>query len=440
MNHFRLGTLILFSLGTLGIIKGLYSELSFAELVQYDITFNRDLLMMLYHTTIKDHQLPLQYLLIHPIINSGWGGSLIAFRCVSLIFSLGTLFNFYHLTAFFIRKRELRFFALGLLISSSLFMTFSFSARPYAALIFFASGLILSLLKSREEGNKLLWVLYSLLFFSLIAVTHYFGVIYGLCITLGFLCWDKGSLRKIGLTLGVVLVGIVIYWLSSKSIQLRPQRNFPSVSKLIGGLSFFLGGPLSSFLTVIIVANEKLYKKLDFLKCTLIALSPILISLIFSLLFKSVFEYRFFCPSIIFSSLLMVYLIERLDGFSETTILKKRGETAVVLFLIIQALFSVSKMVFSPESKAASSFVKEKLHEEQRVLACGNCPSFYIDRDRMSCMQSWSFRSQSHAKKASLVMVYTLNNKFCLDLVESSFKKIKSFKGIDIYERFSVSK
>jgi hypothetical protein len=447
MSRRWLGATLLLIIGLLGLFQGLTSELSFDELIQYDTILGQGFLGMLSYILTSDHQLPLIYILLHPVVHlsAQSGFALFFYRSFSILFCLGTLVLYYRLLKFFIREKALRFLGVAILGSSHFFITNSVSARPYSAVLFFSCSLLYCLLTLKENSESYKWRLWSLTSFLLLSSSHYFGLLYGLFFVLAFFCWDRGKNRKWSLAFLFTLCILALIGLYQVDTLFLPQKRFPDFAKLIGGGVLFLGGPLNAVLILLFGLKQKVFKKKEWVKITIVFLSPLVLSILLSWLWLPLFEYRFFVPLIIFSTSLFIYLIqETTESFKEKES-TRRFQGAIVVLLMLQALVHLqanSLAQRAPESHKAVEFLKDSALVSHGVLSCGNCPSFYLEKDRLACMGGWDFSKKPSGSKSevSSIMIYTFNENFCLPLIKDGFFKKKSFKGIDIYLRSSVSR
>jgi hypothetical protein len=172
------------------------------------------------HILDHDNHPPLYYILI-----KGWtfiaGGGIGSIRVLSYLFGLLTLLLF---AVFYFRSRPIGFLApLLVLATNPLFTYFSATIRPYAFMVFLASGAILSsmALRSRTsdqvglkslDGLEIGRLGLQMLFYGscfLLGLTHYYGLLYAMIL----LAWDLIERRISSSRLPTIMVaGMLIVW------------------------------------------------------------------------------------------------------------------------------------------------------------------------------------------------------------------------------------
>jgi len=431
--------LILLIIATTSLVHTIFLDLSFDELIQYDTLFGRKLSTVLYHIIYQDHQLPFQYLILHPLVNSSFASaSRFFFRFPSLVFGFSTLVVFFQLSNFFLKETYWRYVAFALLASNIMFIELSANARPYSAMLLFFTFSLLAALKNLEREINLFWVIGFILSLSLLASTHYYGILYAAMIILGFLYCKNANTRLISFILGLLSLLGALTWLSQMTINFHPQKTTPSLIKLMGVFSSLGSGVFGFSLLVLLSFFLKTYRKPKFVALVLLFASPIFASLVLSYMWRPLFEYRFFYPGVICLSLLLAMSLEGLSiGYS-----KERKLTGLFFFIgvglcIQQGLHAVKQKNSNafPHGQKSTQFIIENIAEEATVVACGNCPSFYFNDKRLACLGGWNFKKRSvkHPAEVKAMMIFTMNNRFCLPQVPSHLKKIKSFDGVDLY-------
>lgn len=422
-----------------------YSPLSFDELIQFDILTLPELPHLLSFISTHDAQLPLVYYLLHPVVQE-LPPSPVTFRMLSVMSSMASLPLFYRFARFFLPQRE-SLFALALFSLHPSFIVYAHVARPYALLLFLS---LLANVLTQRIGKRRSTFLISFLFdYSLwltvlffLALTHYFGLMWsGILFSLIYFKGAYDLSRRRGENgalylasfIYLTLLALLVTFIFDKKIYSHPQKYFPNFSKFIFNLIHIFGGVIPALLSCLVISLFFLREKIKLTKEQLLISSGIVIPLVASLVLSwfviPVFEFRFF---VIQAPLSIVLLL---------TFLPKREVTRKIFLILLPLTFALSLLFIESYPKKTNHpdmpKIMNELKGDEVVYACGNCPSFYINKDRLGCYAGWNFKTAPELRaEAQVLLIFKENEAFCSHaLKEQRGKKGRmiSVRGIDAY-------
>lgn|GEM_PF-2116385 len=422
-----------------------YHPLSFDELIQFDVLTLPELPHLLSFISTHDAQLPLVYYLLHPVVQE-LPPSPVSFRMLSVLCSLASLPLFYRFARFFIPRRE-SLFALAAFSLHPSFILYAHVARPYALLLFLSllANVLTQRLVRRSPSLSISFIFdFSLwlvgLFF--LALTHYFGLLWcGILFTLVFFKaayklsgrrGTKGILGIAGCFYFSCLV-LLIFFLFDKKIYSHPQKFFPSLSKFSFNLIQVFGGIIPAVVSCTILSFSFFKEKVKIsLKQTLLILGiilPIVAALTLSWFVIPVFEFRFFVIQAPLATVLVMTFLTKQESVRKAFLIALPFSFAFNLLFIKSYLDKTTH----PDMPA----IMKELKGDEILYACGNCPSFYINKDRLGCYAGWNFKVPPELKaKASVLLIFIENKDFCTHALEEQRGRkgrVISVRGIDAY-------
>lgn len=431
-----------------------YFPLNFDELIQYDVLNIVDSQGVFSYLKDHERQGPLVYFLYFPLIKM-FPQNLMALRILGVFMGLLTLYFYFHLSKSLFKRDRFK-----VLFSCSLFslcfypLLFTYTIRPYGALVLMTSitAFLLSKVLShyKNEDWNSFWKVFGALLVSCIflGLSHPFGLLqvllYAFATTI--IVIRKFNIPKNFPFLFISFLGLAIfsfllflsYALEYRPLGFHPSHWPPDFFKVSGALVHMASGHLNFviflFCLFIVHIRQKRISGFSVNGWGLLFFgAPLVFAYLFSHFIFPIFELRYFGHLTVFFSLLLTdYLF--LATSSRSTVQ-----------LLLCSIILVSTFLFTFHHKrllginAPMSFFKifEDLPalKEKVVLNCGNCPSFYFDKNKIQCRGGWDFSLDTDKNpdvQAEAFILFKKNTWFCEKYIPKGWVK-HDYPEVEVY-------
>lgn len=411
---------------TYGYLAFLY-PLDFDELIQFHLLEEGHLGEILKYLNTKDRQMPLVYILLYPFVKLS-NSAHMGIRLPTFVMASLAPYVFYR----FCRKSIGSRAALGasaLMALSYLSVRYSFSIRPYSAVLFFSCLTqlffwdVCKATKERPAPVKSYFYFYLCGLF--LALTHYFGALVAGVLFLSVYLRQQASssflrerpVLKYFIDAGIITTIIAgLYAIIVFPMTEHPYHLFPHWIK-IALTSNGMMGSTGIIVLLLIYFFYKMFSDIKFkirtfeIESVLLCMILPAAALVISIFHHPAYEYRFFIGALPWG---IWFLVNRI-----TLHFSSRFFTTVLIAVIALdfAFFTFKvKRVLSPRSRLNIPLIlkEHKDLKNSSVTSCGNCPSFYFDKQSLKCFEGWNFSTVPKDYKATeYFLIFNTNLGFC---------------------------
>lgn len=452
MKRFFIGA---FFLGILArVLFGQSFPLNFDELIQYDVLNIVDTQGVFSYLKDHERQGPLVYFLYFPLIKM-FPQNLMALRILGILMGLLTLY-FY----FFLSKSLFERYQLKVLFSCSLFslcffpLLFTYTIRPYGVLVLMTTITAFLLSKAfshykKEDWNSF-WKVSSALVVSCVflGLSHPFGLLqvllYAFAMTI--LVIRVFNIPKKFPFLFISFLGLTIfsfllffsYALEYRPLGFHPSHWPPDIFKFSGALVHAASGHLNLviflFCIFIVHIRQKRIKGFSVNGLGLLFFgAPLVFAYLFSHFIFPIFELRYFGHLSIFFCLLAtdyIFLITPWRSKTQYLLCSVMLVSSFVFTFHQKRLLQINEPMNFSKILTDLPELKEKV-----VLNCGNCPSFYFDKNKIQCRGGWDFSLDTDKNpdvQAKAFILFKKNTWFCEKYIPKGWVK-HDYPEVEVY-------